>query len=201
MEVEIEGTPPRMGALLVANHRSYIDIAVLGAQQPMLFLAKAEVAEWPVVGYGARRAHILFVKREDPASRAASRELLRQRLSEGVSVTVFPEGTSTRGPGVLPFRPGSFQIVSGTMLPVVPVAIQYEDPEDAWYGDASFLSHFLDRFGRPRLKARVAFGPPLRHADPRQLREQCERWVAHKLALWEGGLPAETSRVAAGGTR
>lgn len=178
VEVHLSGTPPPPGALIVANHRSYIDIAVIAAQTPCTFLAKAEVARWPVLGYGAKRfANIVFVQRNSLASRSQSMAKMRSILGAGVSVALFPEGTTSRGPGILPFRPGMFRLAAREGIPVVPVAIEYGDASDAWVDQDTFIGHFLRTFSKPRVAVKVCFGPVLRGMEAGALQNVAWHWI------------------------
>ena len=182
IELEVSGTPPRERVLLLANHRSYIDIPILMSQVPCTFLAKAEIGEWPLFGTAARLVHTVFVQREDPSSRRASREEALTRLQRGLSFAAFPEGTTSRGPGMLPFFPGLFRLAEEHGIPVVPVAIEYEDRDAAWVDDDPFLGHFLSCFRKRRIRVSLAFGPTLRSAEVQDLKAEAERWIGARLA-------------------
>jgi lyso-ornithine lipid O-acyltransferase len=179
---DVRGPVPTNPVLLVPNHRSYLDIPVLLASLPCVFLGKAEVAAWPLIGRGARAAGTLFVNRSSPASRLAARDRIFDALVRGLTVVVFPEGTTSAGPGVLPFRPGSLHVAAQLGVPVVPVAISYSHPDDPWVGETTLLGHFLDRFGDPEVRVAVRFGPTLRDADGRRLRDAAEEWIGSTLA-------------------
>ena len=183
LDIEVTADAPLtpFGSLYVANHRSYLDIPVLLAFAPVTFLAKSEVGAWPVLGWAARCAGTLFVRRDQRASRAAARDAIRAHLMAGHSVAVFPEGTTTAGPGLGPLRPGSFEVAAGR-APVVPVAIRYEHVDDAWIGDDEFLPHFLRRFQVRRRRVALCFGPPLYDADPERLRQRAAAWIHSALA-------------------
>jgi len=201
VEVAYSGTPPGPGVLLVANHRSYIDIAVIASAVPCSFLSKAEIADWPILGYGARRfANLVFVDRDDPLSRKRSRSGVADILKQGVSVVVFPEGTTSAGPGVLPFRPGIFRMAAALEIPVAPVAVRYEDPRVAWVGNDTFLGHFLSTFSQRTLRAAVDFGPLLRGRDAESLRSQAWVWVSRSADGQEpGGLETNVPLRKTGG--
>jgi 1-acyl-sn-glycerol-3-phosphate acyltransferase len=181
VSLEVHGSAPEGPVLLLANHRSYVDIAALLAQRPCAFLAKAEVSEWPLFGAAARETHTVFVKREDKASRRGARKGALALLQQGVAFAAFPEGTTSRGPGALPFFPGLFELAAEHGIPVVPVAIEYGDREDAWVGDDGFLPHFLDRFRRRRMEVALAFGPVLRLSDKEGLQKEAEAWIRSRL--------------------
>lgn len=186
--VELVGDTPvgLTGALYVANHRSYIDIAALLAYAPVTYLAKAEIARWPLLGWAAATAGTMFVQRGERSSRQAARLALAQQLARGRSVAVFPEGTTTAGPGIATLRPGSFEVAAGR-FPVVPVAIHYEHVEDAWTGDDGFLSHFVRRFQVRQRRVTLRMGPPLFDSDPHALRDRAAAWIRQELAALEGG--------------
>lgn len=129
--VEMKGKLPSQGVLFVSNHRSYIDVAVAGQYLPCTFLAKRELANWPILGPAAKLAKVIFVDRNNSESRKKSRYTISQTLQQGISVIVFPEGTSYAEPGILEFRPGAFEIAAYNNISVVPVAIEYNDTNDA----------------------------------------------------------------------
>ncbi|MEW6774823.1 MAG: lysophospholipid acyltransferase family protein [Bdellovibrionota bacterium] len=191
VRLEVWGSPPEGTALLVSNHRSYIDIAAILSQVPSTFLAKAEVADWPVVGRAARVNNTVFVQREDRDSRRQARLGAQDHLTQGLTFTAFPEGTTARAPEVLPFSPGLFEVAHKNQFPVCPVAIEYGDPEDAWVGDESFFGHFLRCLGKRTVHIRLAFGPVLGERSAQELREFSERWIRSNLRApvleWEAG--------------
>lgn len=201
VELEVFGRPPRERVLLLANHRSYLDIPMLLSQIPCAFLAKAEIANWPLFGSAARQSHAVFVKREHKPSRRAARIASVDRLRRGLSLAAFPEGTTSRGPGLLPFFPGLFQEAEAHGFPVMPVAIEFEDPDDAWVDDDPFLGHFLRTFRKPTVRASLSFGPVLRPGEVPDLLGETEGWIRSRLAAVGRLLPAEATsarREAAG---
>jgi lyso-ornithine lipid O-acyltransferase len=181
LEVTVIGEPPAETALLASNHRSYMDITAIGSCLPTTFLAKSEVARWPLIGPGCRLVDVVFVERESAASRWKAREEIALRLRSGMSIVVFPEGTSFEGPGLLSFRPGIFSLASAAGFPVVPVAVSYEKTSDAWVDKDTFLRHFLQTFSRPRVRVTVSFGPVMRNNDPDRLRRSTWRWIDSAL--------------------
>lgn len=197
VELEVTGRAPRQRVLLLANHRSYIDIPVLLSQVPCAFLAKAEIGEWPLFGSAARLQHTVFVRRECKESRRRSRQHALERLQQGLTFAAFPEGTTTRGPGTLPFFPGLFELAREHDIPVAPVAIEYGDPSDAWVDDDPFLGHFLTAFRKPRVHAFLAFGPILHPREVPDLRGETERWIRARLATLPVAAPRPALRPAA----
>jgi 1-acyl-sn-glycerol-3-phosphate acyltransferase len=181
IEATLEGDIPPGPMLLVANHRSYIDIAPILAHVPCAFVAKSELRSWPVLGKGASLGNTVFVERANSASRKATRNAIIEKLEAGTSVVVFPEGTTSRGPGMLPFRPGLFHTLADSGFSVVPVAINYENSDAAYVGDDTFLGHFLRVFSHRRTRLTVAFGPPLMDTNSESLRSAAQEWIEERL--------------------
>jgi len=181
VEIEVRGAPLPGPQLLLGNHRSYIDILAVLAVAPCGFLAKAEIGRWPLFGAAARLHPTVFVDRDDRDSRKRAREGALAILQRGLPFAAFPEGTTCRGPGVLPFFPGLFRVAEQYDFPVVPFAIEYEDRGDAWVDDDPFVGHFLRTFGKPRVRALLSFGPALRRRPAEELRRSAADWIRAEL--------------------
>jgi 1-acyl-sn-glycerol-3-phosphate acyltransferase len=158
--VEISGILPRGPALLVANHVSYIDPVVIGSLVPCVPLAKAEIAGWPIVGAAAQALGVLFVQRGDVWSGARALRTSLRHLASGVSILGFPEGTTGRDE-LLPFHRGLFGIARRAQVPIVPIALSYDDRSAAWVGDEWFLPHLVRTAMRPRTRAWIRIGSPI----------------------------------------
>jgi lyso-ornithine lipid O-acyltransferase len=157
-DMRVEGVLPNRPAILVANHVSYIDAPVLGSLAPCTILAKGEIRGWPVVGTGAATLGVLFVDRSDAWSGARALRQSLRALAAGVSVLGFPEGTTSSGEDVLPFRRGLFGLARLAGVPIVPIAIHYPSPELRWFGDAWFFPHYLRTAMRPSSMVQVRVG-------------------------------------------
>src|SRR6266851_6271389 len=116
-------------SLLVANHVSWLDPLVIMAHAPCLPVAKSEVARWPVVGSIAVASGVQFVERGSALSGARLVRAAARALSAGASVLNFPEGTTSQGGSILPFRPGAFRAARAASVPVVPIVISYRFDE------------------------------------------------------------------------
>jgi 1-acyl-sn-glycerol-3-phosphate acyltransferase len=160
-DVRIDGLLPNRPAVLVANHVSYVDALVLTSLAPCTVIAKGEVRGWPLVGSGAETLGVLFVARGDAWSGARALRKGLRALEAGISVLGFPEGTTTRGDDVLPFRRGLFGLAQLAGVPIVPIALHYISPELRWYGDSWFLPHYLRTAMRPSSLVRVRVGAPI----------------------------------------
>lgn len=176
--IDAEGTPPPPGSLLVANHLSYLDVIVLLAQHPALFVAKSEVAAWPALGWLARIFGTLFIDRRNFRDTLRIQGLIADALAGGDRVVVFPEGTSSPGEAVLPFRAALLELAAGTGQPVWYAALSYRTPDDAppaaqvvcWWGDMTFFDHLLTLLSLPLFYAHVRFGErPVTAPDRKQL--------------------------------
>lgn len=173
----IEGDPPVRG-LVVANHLSYLDIAILSAAMPCFFIAKAEVKRWPVFGWTARRGGTLFLDRSSLTSANHVAHRIVDRLKLPIPVLLFPEGTSTDGSQVLPFHSRLMHPATAAGAPITAAAVSYsiEDGPDGkaperelcWYGDEHFLPHLWKVLGVRRFSARLQFGQPQVYADRRR---------------------------------
>ncbi len=134
---------------IVANHSSWLDILVLNAAGPMTFVAKSEVAGWAGIGHLARATGTLHVRREARAASGVQVEMIAERLAAGSRLALFPEGTSTDGRRVLPFRTTLFEGLLGPGLVVQPVTLDWRAPEGedprfyAWFGGTDFGPHCL----------------------------------------------------------
>lgn len=179
--VSFTGDRPRGLFLLVSNHRSYMDIPVLMSAAPAIFLAKQEIQSWPLIGTASTMAKTIFVDRDSRPSRKRALAEIRSQLGAGVPVALFPEGTTTRGPSLLPFRPGSFWAAAELGVPVVPVAVSYADPENAWIDDDPFVGHFIRQLSAPTVDIRVSFGPTFSGRDGFELRDSAEAWIRSAL--------------------
>jgi 1-acyl-sn-glycerol-3-phosphate acyltransferase len=147
--------------IVVANHLSYLDPIVLGGELPCTAVAKREIEGWPVLGTHLRDLGVMFVDRDDPHSGASVLRQAARALDSGVAVLNFPEGTTTRGDSVLPFRRGIFGVALRLGVPVVPVRLDFEDRNLAWVGDATLVPHYLSTASKKTLRVRVRWGPHL----------------------------------------
>ena len=168
VDVTVEGPPPGPGPfLIVANHISWMDILLIRQLLPGHFIAKEEIALWPVIGPGARRAGTFFISRNKLSSLYATLRQVCRSLERGQSVVLFPEGTTTTGENLLPFRSGLFESALRTGVPVLPVALRYESltgPSNyatSYTGGESFGRSLWRTLGESRIRARLILRPPI----------------------------------------
>lgn len=152
LRVSCEGKVMRQRGAIVANHASWLDIFVLNARKRVYFVSKAEVANWPGIGVLARITGTVFIARDRTQARAHL-TLFEERLIAGHRLLFFPEGTSTDGMRVLPFKTTLFQSFLNLNLSddilIQPVSLSYFAPRSrdprfyGWWGDMAFAAHLL----------------------------------------------------------
>ncbi len=182
IRVAVQGPVPDFPCILMGNHRSYLDPALIVRDVLYSYpVSKAEVANWPIIGYGTRITGVLFLQRESRESRRETLQGIAEKVRAGFPVILFPEGTTQGGPQTIRFKIGGFKLAAAEGIPIVPVAVEYRDPADYWVGDDTFLAHFLRRFRQKNMDAYLHFGPALRHQDPEWLLNETQKWIDAEL--------------------
>ncbi len=170
-----KGTPMAGPGAVVANHSSWLDIFALNAAKRIYFVSKAEVAAWPGIGWLARATGTVFIQRNRSEARAQI-GVFRDRLAAGHKLLFFPEGTSTDGLQVLPFKPTLFAAFFDDALrgnlSIQPVTVNYTAPEGqdrrfyGWWGDMDFGPHLLSTLAAKRQGAvEVVYHPAVQVRD------------------------------------
>lgn len=193
----VRGTPVRAGAL-VANHQSWLDIPALRSAGLMYFVSKAEVATWPGIGFVTRVTGTIFINRRRSEAKR-DEEMLRSRIAHDQLLCFFPEGTSTDGLRVLPFKSSLFSAFftdgQGTDITIQPVTVRLRPapssglPESfyGWWGTMSFEGNIWDVLTRSRGgMAEVTFHAPVtaaEFADRKRLADHCRSAVAAGLVM------------------
>jgi 1-acyl-sn-glycerol-3-phosphate acyltransferase len=188
---EVEGWVPRGGAV-VSNHLSYLDILLYSSVQPFVMVAKTEVRGWPLLGWLTARAVTVYVQRGGgPVTYPAVNAAMAAAYRSGLPVLFFPEGTTTDGAGVLPFRRGLFHSVLNNGVSLRTAAVCYSLENDAvnrgasvaedvcWWGEMGFASHLFRILGLRGLRAQIRFGGEvMERADRFLLSETAQARVA-----------------------
>ena len=185
--------------LVVCNHISYLDITVLGAVIPGDFIAKADIAGWPIFGWMAKQGQTIFIDRRRTATTQA-RDQIQERLDAGDTLIMFPEATSSDGNYMRPFKSALFTVAErhvtgsdGVERPVTvqPVSLAYTRINGmpigygwrayvAWYGDMDMASHLWDIMRLGKVTAEVTFHPPVtlaQFASRKELANHCDRVI------------------------
>lgn len=176
MRIRVSGPRPRDPFFLISNHMSYVDIVLLCAVSPAWFVSKSEVATWPGIGALTRMGLTIFIDRETRRDVSRMNRLIAGLIDQGGSVVFFPEGTTSDGNAVQPFKPSLFQPAVDLNMPVHVAAITYTTPEDsppseslvAWYGEDEFLPHIKTLLAAPGFTAYVRFADQPIAADNRK---------------------------------
>jgi 1-acyl-sn-glycerol-3-phosphate acyltransferase len=190
IELRIEGAPVAPGALILANHISWLDVLVIASLTPASFVAKSEVRRWPAIGWLAARAETLFLRRASGRSLLEVKNRIAGLLLGGRSVAMFPEATTSEGETVLPFRSGMLQAAVDGDRPVQAVALAYRDEHGGRSAAAAFIdgtslwSSILAICAAGRITACVAIAAPLAPAGRtrKTLARQAREAVAAMLA-------------------
>jgi 1-acyl-sn-glycerol-3-phosphate acyltransferase len=173
-------SPP---VLLVGNHISWIDIVVLCASTPVLFVSKDDVKGWPIIGFLTKAAKTLFIARGGNNT-ARLREDMLQRLQQGFRVVIFPEGTTTDGQGLRRFQPRLFGAAIDGEIPVQPFMLHYSQSCVAYVdGGPSLFGVLWNCVAERHIDVRLEFGPQLASRESRkEYAQQAQDWVAGALA-------------------
>jgi 1-acyl-sn-glycerol-3-phosphate acyltransferase len=179
LEVQRSGliAPSQTPTIFVGNHLSYLDIPVLMSQVPVVFLGKEEISRWPLFGAAGRRAGMVFVKRESDGSRRLAAQAIKECLaSRGLSLGLFPSGTTT----LLeqrPWRTGAFRIAKEGGFPVQPFRLTYHPLNRvAFVGKDRLLPHLYRLLEAGPIKARIEFGAPRFVDDPEAMARDLRTW-------------------------
>ena len=188
--LQVRGTPRPGASLLLSNHVSWLDIAALHAAVPQArFVAKADVLQWPLLGWLVRGAGTLFIERERKRDALRVVHAVAEALHAGQTVAVFPEGTTGEGPQPLPFHANLLQAAIATATPIQPVALRFSDarhrfsPAVVYVGDTTLLQSLWRVATARGLVVHVDLLLPQAsaHADRRALAETMRALVAQAL--------------------
>jgi len=147
--------------LIICNHRSYFDPVVILKNILAYPVGKKEVASWPLIGNVCKTTGVIFVKRNNKESRVKTLNDITNVLKNGYSILNTPEGTTHIEPTTIRFLPGTFNLAAQLGVPVLPVAIDYKNLNDAWIGDDTFIPHFIRCFGKWRTYIKVSYLDPI----------------------------------------
>jgi 1-acyl-sn-glycerol-3-phosphate acyltransferase len=220
VRVLVQGGPPGpTPTLVLANHVSWLDIPVMGSLRPLSFIAKSEVAGWPIAGLFAKLQRSIFIERARKAHTGRVNTAIAARLVQGEIMVLFAEGTTGDGNNVLPFRPalvGSARAaLTGSSLDRIhlqPLAITYvrrdglpltrrERPEIAWYGDMDLRPHLSAWLFHSRVDVIVTWGEPIAFdaaSDRKRATAQAEAAVRAAVASARSLATGNRGSVSAG---
>ncbi|HKZ02753.1 MAG TPA: lysophospholipid acyltransferase family protein [Pyrinomonadaceae bacterium] len=185
LQINASNAPPVSPFLLVANHLTYVDIVVLESQVDCAFIAKKEVASWPILGFICRSLSTIFINRGQKRDILQAMAKAEQTLDKGLGVVLFAEGTSSKGTTVAPFKPSLLEFAARGRIPVHYATISYSVPPDesgaeqsvCWWNDMAFHKHIFRLLQLRRFEATVTFGPRPIQAEDRHVLA-AELWSA-----------------------
>jgi 1-acyl-sn-glycerol-3-phosphate acyltransferase len=180
MKITVKGVPPKAPFFLVSNHLSYVDIIAFASQLDCVFVSKSEVRDWPVIGFLCRSMDIIFIDRERRTDIPRVIALIEKAWKKKQGVIVFPEGTSSRGSALLPFKPALLEPAVKARFPVSYASLTYQTPPDetpaylsvCWWGDMTLAPHALNLFRLSGFHARIVFGAQTFLEDDRKVLAQ-----------------------------
>jgi 1-acyl-sn-glycerol-3-phosphate acyltransferase len=201
--------------LILSNHVSWLDICIIGARAPVVFVAKSEVAKWPVFGWLAKLQRTIFIERERRQKTGAAAQEIGDRMLSGDAVVLFAEGTSSDGVRVLPFRSaliGSVHHALGEsthhkQITVQPMSLAYVGfgglpvgrafrENVAWYGDIDLIPHFIGILASGAIDVTVSWGEAVAYdmsADRKKIAREAEQAVRRMTtAALRAGPPKTT---------
>lgn len=220
IRIKTYGVPAVEGAALVAaNHTSWLDIPILGASVEGSFVAKSEVDEWPFFNLLARLQRTVYVERQRRLQTAEHRDRIYRRLAEGDTLILFPEGTSSDGNSVLPFKSALMSVAQLDVpgpngpqrIPVQPVSVAYTRlhglpmgrqyrPFFAWYGDMDLVPHLWEAFCMGPIDVDIHYHPPVTFDDfgsRKTLTTHCHRAISEGVAHSLCGRPELVAKAGA----
>lgn len=166
LSVEVKGTPPKPPYFMVSNHLSYVDIFMLIAKTKSVFVAKSEVLSWPLFGFMSKTVGMLFVDRSKRTDVKRVNELISERINESQGILLFPEGTTTSGAEILPFKASLLAYPATLNMPVHYATLSYKTPVDeihasesvCWWRDITFASHLIELLKLRKIYGTITFG-------------------------------------------
>ena len=190
MRVVVHGTPPDAPFYLVSNHLTYMDIFLLVHQTGCGFVARGDMAKWPLIGTMCRSLYILFIDRTDRRDAARVNDEIARTLAQGDGITVFAESRISRGRGVAPFKSALIQPAFAMDIPVHYATIGYRTPPGqppasrivGWWRPEPLGLHFRRLLRCPEFTAEITFGPaPVRADDRKLLAERLHQGVVENF--------------------
>jgi 1-acyl-sn-glycerol-3-phosphate acyltransferase len=181
IKIRTNAIVPATPFFLVSNHLSYLDIVVLASQIDCVFIAKREVKGWPVFGLLSRSMNTIFIDRTRASDIPRVNALIAETLQRGQNIVVFPEGTSTAGANVLPFKPSLLEPAARGNFPVAYASIGYRTPPGempaqlsvCWWGAMTLLPHLWGVFRLSAIEATLTFGAEtLQGTDRKELAQR-----------------------------
>ncbi|MGF1669818.1 MAG: lysophospholipid acyltransferase family protein [Balneolaceae bacterium] len=173
----VSGEPPKPPFFLVSNHLSYLDVIVYYSILKTTFIAKMDVKSWPVLGFLIKSMGVIFIDRKRRRDVQRVNKMISSNLNSFQGIILFPEGTTSPGETVLPFRAPLLEFPASNDIPVHYASIRYDTGDDdipayrsvCWWGEADFFQHLYNLAKLKKIKSEVIFGAESIHENDRKL--------------------------------
>lgn len=181
VKLEIIGDAPSEVGIIISNHRSMVDPIIQLTKFYALPVGKAEISKYPIVGKAATTTGIIFLERDSQDSRAQTRAIIKEKVSMGFNVLIYPEGTVGNQAKTKVFRKGSFEIASSEGIPILPIAIEYGHIDNRWDTSDTLIQHFIKSFSKDQIKVKLYIGEPIIKDNSWTLMKETQNWINEKL--------------------
>lgn len=158
--------------ILMPNHQSYLDVLMVSAYSSSALVAKKEIMKWPLLRFTLDICKLITVDRKDIKSLNETMRKIKISIENKTPVTIFPEGTTHKGPGTLPFKKGSFKIAAEIGVPIIPCVINYYNSGNKWKSSEPIIIHFFKQMWRPFNFVEIKFLEPKISGDYLELRNK-----------------------------
>ncbi|MFZ1705291.1 MAG: lysophospholipid acyltransferase family protein [Saprospiraceae bacterium] len=180
IRIQKEGEAWDKPAIYMGNHRSFADPMVVCRYIDAFVIAKAEVANYPIINKGAEMTGVIWVNRNDKNFRTQTRGKLVETWSSGHNILVFPEGTVGLESKTLPFKVGTFLEAAANNIPIIPFAIEFKSKKDLWVIH-KFIPQYFYQFSKWATFVKFSIGEPIYDTDGENLKLRTQKWIDDKL--------------------
>ncbi|MEL7834576.1 lysophospholipid acyltransferase family protein [Fodinibius sp. Rm-B-1B1-1] len=184
--IKVTGNPPEAPFFLVSNHLSYVDVIPLWYYLDATFIAKSEIKSWPFFGWATQKLGVLFIDRQLRSDVKRMNKQIADSINAEQGVILFPEGTSSKGKKVLPFKSSLLNYPAEKNMPVHYASISYRSLDTdrpawshvCWWGDMSFLPHFWELLKIKHIEVIIDFGESISAKDRKVLSSKLQKAVS-----------------------
>lgn len=177
--------------ILMANHRSYLDVLFVPTSDLFTIVGKVEVKSWPLIGWAAKALGVLWVKRESKESRTKTRDYIIAAIKDGQTVVLFPEGTSWEGPQMLPLKPAMFYESAKHGFDIYQWSLHFDSAKTGFPIGINFISHLWAVCCETKINAYVDVrAVPITHTDGDVLIADAQEWWKQSLLGLSEAYPA-----------
>ena len=201
IKVKLDGNIEDKKTLFISNHISYLDIFILGSQIDAVFVAKSEIDNWPIINKICRLGKTIFIERDNVLKIKDQMKLISKEIMSGFNIIIFPEGTSSDGSRVLPFKSSLFGLINTNLkeeLKIQPISIFYEKldgipvekkfrPFFAWFGNMDLLPHAWQFLGLGISEVKLKLHKtvkPTQFKNRKDLAKYCHKTISDQISIY-----------------